>query len=274
MVFSEAVSGFTAADLAFTGSTTGGTLAGVLTPVGSDNITWTVAVSGMSHNGDVVVSLASAAAQDAVGNSSAASTSTDNTVTYNPTISLALTTGWNLVAAAPGTSFPGGLWAWEGGSFQSVLDPVAWNGYWYKSATDQNVDMYTVEGPKTFDLTDDWNLIGNSMATPATVTVPQGSGLVVWAWVVVRGHWLLPVGDHPAARPGRLGEGYRRSAADADGGKLEHIERTHNKAAQGARTAPWAASSIQRLWPRSRIRVRATRATRGERGRSLSRRVR
>ncbi len=187
VTFSEAVSGFTAADLAFTGSTTGGTLAGVLTPVGSDNTTWTVAVSGMSHNGDVVVSLASAAAQDAVGNSSAASTSTDNTVTYTVTTPLALTTGWNLVAAAPGTTFPGGLWAWEGGSFHSVLDPVAWNGYWYSSATNQNVDMYTVEGPKTFDLTDDWNLIGNSMATPATVTVPQGSGLVVWAWVVVEG---------------------------------------------------------------------------------------
>ena len=67
--FSESVTGFATADVAFTDSTTGGTLAGVLTPVGSANTTWTVAVSGMSHNGDVVVSLASAAAQDAVGNS-------------------------------------------------------------------------------------------------------------------------------------------------------------------------------------------------------------
>ena len=155
--------------------------------MGSDNTAWTVAVSGMSQSGDVVVSLASGAATDAVGNQSAASTSTDNSVTYTVTTPLALTTGWNLVAAAPGTSFPGGLWAWEGGPFQSVLDPVAWDGYWYKSATDQNVDMHKVEGPKTFDLTADWNLIGNSMATPATVTVPQGSGLVVWAWVVVEG---------------------------------------------------------------------------------------
>ncbi len=188
VTFSEAVTGFTAADLAFTGSTTGGTLAGLLTPVGSDNTTWDVEVSGMSHSGDVALSLASGAAQDAAGNQSAASTSADNIVTYNPTISLALTTAWNLVAAAPGTTFPGGLWAWTGGGFQSVVDPVAWNGYWYKSDTDQNVDMHTVQGPKTFTLADDWNLIGNSMATPATVTVPEGSGLVVWAWVVVAGN--------------------------------------------------------------------------------------
>ena len=195
-------------------------------------------------------------------------------MTYNPTISLALTTGWNLVAAAPGTTFPGGLWAWEGGSFQSVLDPVAWNGYWYKSATDQNVDMYTVEGPKTFELTDDWNLIGNSMATPATVTVPQGSGLVGLGLGRRGGHRLLPVGDHLAARPGRLGEGHRRSAADADGGKLEHIERTHNKAAQGARTAPWAASSIQRFEPNRQKRLERPALPEESVVRSLSRRVR
>ncbi len=79
VIFSEAVTGFTAADLAFAGSTTGGTLAGILTPVGSDNTTWDVEVSGMSHSGDVALSLASGAAQDAAGNQSAASTSTDST---------------------------------------------------------------------------------------------------------------------------------------------------------------------------------------------------
>jgi hypothetical protein len=188
VIFSEPVSGFTADDLSFTGSTTGSPLAGVLTPVGSESTTWTVAVSGMSHNGDVTLTIPSGAATDAAGNGSAASTSSDNTVAYNPTVTLAVTTGWNLVAAAPGTVFSGSLWEWIGGGFQSVNDPQAWSGYWYKSTQDANVDMYTVSGPKTYDLADGWNLIGNSMATPATVTVPQGSGLVVWAWVVVAGN--------------------------------------------------------------------------------------
>ena len=182
VTFSESVTGFVTGDV-----TLGGTAGATTGTVTGSGTTYNVAVSGMTGSGTVIATVAASKAVDAAGNNNAASTSTDNSVAYTVTTPLALTTGWNLVAAAPGTSFPGGLWAWEGGSFQSVLDPVAWNGYWYKSATDQNVDMYTVEGPKTFDLTADWNLIGNSMATPATVTVPQGSGLVVWAWVVVEG---------------------------------------------------------------------------------------
>ena len=145
-------------------------------------------MSGMGHNGDVTVSVAAGAASDAAGNTSAASASSDNTVAYNATMTLAVTTGWNLVAAAPGSVFSDDLWRWNGVSFESVKDPVAWEGYWFKSTQDANVDMYTVAGPKTYDLADGWNLIGNSMATPATVSVPQGSGLVVWAWVVVAGN--------------------------------------------------------------------------------------
>ena len=188
VTFSEAVSGFAADDLSFTGSTTGGTLAGVLTPVGSDNTSWTVDVSGMSHTGDVTVSLAAGAASDAAGNTSTASISSDNTVAFDKTLTLAVKTGWSLISAAPGTVFSEGLWGWDGGGFESVKDPMAWNGYWYKSTQDTNVEMHTVAGPKAFDLADGWNLIGNSMATPATVSVPQGSGLVVWAWVVVAGN--------------------------------------------------------------------------------------
>ncbi len=183
VTFSEPVTDFATGDV-----TLGGTAGATTATVTGSGTTYNVAVSGMTGPGTVMASVAAAVAHDASNNPNSSSTSTDNIVTYNPTISLALTTAWNLVAAAPGTTFPGGLWAWTGGGFQSVVDPVAWNGYWYKSDTDQNVDMHTVQGPKTFTLADDWNLIGNSMATPATVTVPEGSGLVVWAWVVVAGN--------------------------------------------------------------------------------------
>jgi hypothetical protein len=145
---------------------------------------WTVAVSGMSHTGEVTVSLAAGAASDAAGNTSAAGESSDATVAFDKTITLAVKTGWSLISAAPGTVLSGGLWEWVGGGFDSVQDPVAWNGYWYKSAQDADVEMYTVAGPKTYDLVDGWNLIGNSMATSAAITVPQGSGLVVWVWAV------------------------------------------------------------------------------------------
>jgi len=86
VTFSETVTGFDAADISFTGSTAGGTLTPIITGTGT---TYNVAVSGMTTSGTVVPSVIANAATDAVGNPSAASTSTDNTVTYNtiPTVS-------------------------------------------------------------------------------------------------------------------------------------------------------------------------------------------
>jgi hypothetical protein len=80
VVFSEAVSGFATGDVSFTGSTAGGTLLGTVTGSGT---TYTVAVSGMTGTGTVSASIGAGVATDAAGNSNAASTSTDNTVTYN-----------------------------------------------------------------------------------------------------------------------------------------------------------------------------------------------
>jgi hypothetical protein len=80
-VFSEAVNGFTGADINFTGSTAGGTLTATVTGAGP---TYNVAVSGMTTSGTVVASIpAGAATSVATGTPSTASTSTDNTVTYN-----------------------------------------------------------------------------------------------------------------------------------------------------------------------------------------------
>src|SRR5262245_8116027 len=86
--FSESVSGFTASDVSLAGSTVGGSL---LPFVSGSGANYTVAVSGMTGNGTVVASIRAAAARDAAGNSSAASTSTDNTVTYKssaPTVTV------------------------------------------------------------------------------------------------------------------------------------------------------------------------------------------
>ena len=88
VVFSEPVAGFTAPDVAFTGSTVGGTLAASVTGPGP---TYTVSVTGMTGVGDVVVSLAAGAATDLAGNATAASTSTDNTVAFDdvvPTVTI------------------------------------------------------------------------------------------------------------------------------------------------------------------------------------------
>lgn len=80
VVFTETVTDFATGDVAFTGSTAPGTLVGTVTGTGT---TYNVAVNGMTGSGNVVASIPAAAAHDAAGNNSAASTSTDNTVTFN-----------------------------------------------------------------------------------------------------------------------------------------------------------------------------------------------
>jgi hypothetical protein len=88
VVFSEPVTGFTGSDVSFAGSTVGGTLSANVTGSGA---TYTVSVTGMTGTGDVVASLAAGAATDSTGNTSLASTSTDNTVAFDnvaPTVAI------------------------------------------------------------------------------------------------------------------------------------------------------------------------------------------
>jgi hypothetical protein len=90
VTFSEAVSGFATGDVSFVGSTAGGTLTGT---VSGGSTTYNVAVSGMTSEGTVVASVPAGVATDAAGNSNTASTSTDNTVTYDTTASVEVRIG-------------------------------------------------------------------------------------------------------------------------------------------------------------------------------------
>jgi CSLREA domain-containing protein len=78
VVFSEAVNGFQTGDVTLSG-TAGATTA---TVTGS-GATYNVAVSGMTQTGTVVATIAAGVATDLAGNPNTASTSTDNTVTFN-----------------------------------------------------------------------------------------------------------------------------------------------------------------------------------------------
>ncbi|HEX3150424.1 MAG TPA: choice-of-anchor Q domain-containing protein [Gemmataceae bacterium] len=78
--FTESVTGLTNSDISFAGSTVGGTLAANVTGSGTD---YTVTVTGMTGEGDVVASIPAASANDAAGNGNTASTSTDNSVHFD-----------------------------------------------------------------------------------------------------------------------------------------------------------------------------------------------
>jgi hypothetical protein len=81
VVFSEPVTGFQTGDVTITG-TAPGVKTGTVTGSGA---TYTVEVTGMTGSGTVIANIPAGVAQDAAGNTNAASTSTDNTVTYDVT---------------------------------------------------------------------------------------------------------------------------------------------------------------------------------------------
>src|SRR5207244_580500 len=89
--FSETVSGFTSAGVAI-GGTAGGTK--TVTVTGGPS-TYNVAVSGIT-SGTVIATIPAGGATDATGNGNTASTSTDNTVTFDnaaPTVTINQATG-------------------------------------------------------------------------------------------------------------------------------------------------------------------------------------
>jgi len=78
--FSQPVTGFDGSDVNLSGS------AGATTAVVTGGpSTYTVSVSGMANDGTVIASIPAGAAMNAFGDASTASTSTDNTVTYDTT---------------------------------------------------------------------------------------------------------------------------------------------------------------------------------------------
>ncbi len=81
--FSETVTGFAAADVSLAGSTAAGTLVAAVSGSGAN---YTVSVSGMTGNGTVVASIPAGGAVDGTGNPNTASTSVDNTVTWEPPV--------------------------------------------------------------------------------------------------------------------------------------------------------------------------------------------
>ena len=78
VVFSEPVTGFATGDV-----TLGGTAGATTAVVTGGPTTYDVAVSGMSANGTVIATINAGVAIDGSGNPNVASTSTDNTVTFN-----------------------------------------------------------------------------------------------------------------------------------------------------------------------------------------------
>ncbi|MCE1252215.1 MAG: Ig-like domain-containing protein [Anaerolineae bacterium] len=124
VVFSETVTDFANGDVTLSGSAGANTSA-----ITGSGTTYTVAVSGMNKSGTVIASIAANAAHNAAGTGNAASTSTDNSVTYNlantnqaPVITEGDSTSVNMSEDASPTPFALTLHATDANS-----DSLTWN---------------------------------------------------------------------------------------------------------------------------------------------------
>ena len=170
VVFSEPAVGFDGSDIDFSGSTVGGALQVTVTGSGT---TYTVSVTGMDGVGTLVVSVPADAVTDALGNSSSASTSTDNEVVvdtigqvqFDPPVYAIAETGGTITITATRT----------GGSANAVTVDFATVGGTATAGKDYTAASGTLSwangetGPKTFVVTllDDTLVEGDETITLA-----------------------------------------------------------------------------------------------------------
>jgi hypothetical protein len=162
VVFSEPVTGFTADDVARSG--TAGGLAGSTVAISGSGSTYHVDVAGLTGNGTLTVGIPAGRAQDAAGNSNTASTSADDTVTYDTTApQTTINTG-----SPPLTSSTSASFAFSsnepGSTFECKLDDAAFAG----CSSPSNLTGLS-EGSHTF-LVRATDAAGNTDATPSART--------------------------------------------------------------------------------------------------------
>jgi hypothetical protein len=178
-VFTEPVSGFAGSDVDLSASTTGGTLAAVVTQIAPmDGTTYDVAVSGMSATGTVIANIPAGSATDAAANWNNASTSTDNTVSWssdltppdttinshpvNPTASTSAS--FTFTGFDSGSGVAGFQCKLDGGSYAACTSPQSYTGL--------SVAVHTFS-VRAIDH------VGNIDPTPATFTWEVKHNLIV-----------------------------------------------------------------------------------------------
>src|SRR5207302_457515 len=161
-VFSAPVSGFGGAGVTLSG-TAGGTK--TVTVSGGPS-TYNVAVSGMSTDGTVIASIAAGAAQDAAGNANTASTSTDNSVSFDatrPTVTINQAAG----QADPTNASPINFTA----VFSRPVSGFSGAGVTISGSAGDTKTVTVSGGPSTYTVA----VSGITTAAPVTASIPAGA---------------------------------------------------------------------------------------------------
>lgn len=166
VIFSQPVTGFSSADIDLSASTAPGQLtAQVVAALPNDGTTYTVAVSGMSGDGDVIASVAAGAAHNAASVPNEASTSSDNRVRYDisaPDITITQpTTNSALGTAQPAIHFESSD---SSATFECRADSVP-----FVACTSPFTPPALSEGSHTVDVRAS-DTLGNQTESPASVS--------------------------------------------------------------------------------------------------------
>ncbi|MCT7956699.1 Ig-like domain-containing protein [Laspinema palackyanum] len=170
VVFSESVTGFDDTDI-----TVGGTAGATTANVTGSGTTYNVAVTGMTSPGTITASVNAGAVTDVAGNTSTASTSSDNEVTYDNTIptvtsitradanpSMAATVNYTVTFSENVTGVNASDFSLAAGSIADAsITSVTGSGSTYTVA----VDTGTADGTVQINLTDDDTIV-NSLSVP------------------------------------------------------------------------------------------------------------
>ena len=197
VVFSEPVTGFATGDVSFSG-TAGGAMTGTVT---GGPTTYTVAVTGMTTPGTVIASIAAGVASDPAGNGNVASSSTDDTVTWDnvaPTVTINQAAGqpdptntspisYTVVFSEPVTGFVTGDVTFAGTAGGAKTGTVSGGPTTYTVAvtgmTTSGTVIATIAASRATDLAGNNNTASTSTdntvtwdVTAPTVTINQAAG--------------------------------------------------------------------------------------------------
>jgi Bacterial Ig domain/PKD domain len=230
-VFSEPVTGFTASDVTI-GGTAGGTKLVTVTNPSADKETFNVSVTGMTTRGTVVATVPAAAVQDGAGNVGTASTSIDNSVTWDRVPS----TGVSLNSASPRTN---DLLVASATPSDPDGDAVTLSYTWKINGVTKKTTASTSSTTDSFNLATEGNGDKNDLVT-VEVTPNDGlfSGSTASASAtVVNSPPTVAFTSAPASADEGEAKTYAYSASDADGDVLSLVAGAPGCGANGTRAS-------------------------------------
>jgi len=208
-VFSEPVLDFEAADVIL--QAPAGALVTNITNPSGDHMTYTIEVGNLSGSAVIRAFIPAGAAHDSNGYSSHASTSTDNTVTYNIGGLVAGHNEWGMFGydlrhthSSPftGPNSPAKKWEYAIGGYVYSSPAIDWNGTIYVGSMDYKVYAINHDGSTKWEFaTDNWVFSSPAIDCDGTVYAVSYNGSLYAINPDGSKKWVVSMGGDPWSSP-------------------------------------------------------------------------